>query len=390
MTRQSFRVPAGLRWDEVAARRFMENAPYYLEGAQVVGIEGRDVEVEITGGVDVPRMQSACEALASRISGELRDSAEELVTEFQVAPQEPRPDPMPTLLASGDVVRTGRGRFAYGGRFLRILEALDRRIADYAAERGAESRLYPVTVNAATLLRSGYLKTFPQHAYFVAAAGYSCASLEGIAKAGDVTDLASPGAREWFGAHDQVLAPTVCYHCFESLQGARLEGARSFTAMNHCSRFEVDGDTDLARLHTFLMRELISFGDAHSVAAMLDHALEWTTGMLRRWGIPHRVCTATDPFFAGAQSGKTFFQATFALKRELRLPLPYTGRWLAVGSFNNHQQSFTRAFDIGAPMPLASGCVGWGHERLALALLANAGCEPADWPAAMRADLAVD
>jgi seryl-tRNA synthetase len=268
---------------------------------------------------------------------------------------------------------------------MRMMEALDRLLSTYAGGRGAEPQLYPVTVSATSLLRSGYLKTFPQHAYFVAPAAFSRESLERIAAAADPQGLSAPGL---LGVQDQVLAPTVCYHCFESLQGARFIGSRSFTALNHCSRFEV-GDLGLARLHTFRMRELIGFGDPPAIVSLLDHALDWTTAALRRWDIGYRVSTATDPFFAGAQSGKVFFQSTFALKRELRLPLPYSGRWLAVGSFNNHQQSFTRTFDIGG-QSLVSGCVGWGYERFILALLANCGDNPDGWPAALRTDFGFD
>lgn len=388
MSHVSISIPEGVRWDELVVRRFLENAPYYLDGARVHSIAGREVRFE---AVAAPSdLQARGEALARRIAGELRDAAEVIVAEYLPPGPLPRhPDPTPTLIAARALIRTGRGRFVYGGLLLGVMESLDRIVARYAAERGAEPQLYPATVNAATLIRSGYLQTFPQHAYFVAPAALASESLAGIAGSASVDSLSSPGARAWFGAHDQVLAPTVCYHCFESQQGERMEMPRSFTAVNHCSRFEVDGDVSLARLHTFRMRELIGFGDADHVSALLDHALGWTTELLRRWGVPHRVATATDPFFAGAQSGKVFYQATFVLKRELRLPVPFDGSWLAVASFNNHQQSFTRTFDITGPAPLSSGCVGWGYERFAYALLANLGVDPRAWPEPMLADLGI-
>jgi hypothetical protein len=389
MTAHSILIPDAVRWDELAVRRFVENAPYYLDGSHVRTIRGRVVELDGGANVAPVELELRVQGLAQRIAGELRDAAETILAEYTPEPFPAVPDPMPSLLASRALVNTGRGRFVYGGLLLQIMDSLDRMIARYALQYGAEPQLYPATVSVDTLIRSGYLTTFPQHAYFVAPAALAGDSLAGIAASARASDLDSPLARGWYGAHDQVLAPTVCYHCFESQQGMRVTAPCSFTAVNHCSRFEIDADASLARLHTFRMRELVGFGAPEYVTTMLDNALEWSAALLRRWGIGYRVVIATDPFFAGAQTGKAFYQSTFALKRELRLRLPFDDSWLAITSFNNHQQSYTRVFGITGASPLASGCIGWGYERFAYGLLASIGLNPGAWPDAMRADLGI-
>lgn len=384
MSRHSLFVAEDIRWDELTIRRFTENAPYFL-GASVCAIDARQVTLEVSDGATHADLEQRGDSLARSIAAELRDATESLLFEHAPASDATHEDPMRELLATRAVVRNGRGRYAYSGLMLTLLEGLDALVLAHSRELGAEPQIYPATVDAATLLRSGYLKAFPQHAYFVAPAAMTEGSLARVAAAGDVSAFDTAAK---FGAHEQVLAPTVCYHCIESLRDVTLARQACYTALNPCHRHEVDGDHGLDRLHTFRMREIIAFGDPQFVGGVLDVTLEWTMTLLRRWDLAFRVSTASDPFFAGAQEGKLFYQAAFALKRELRMPLGFNGRWIAVASFNNHQQSFARAFSIRGPDPaLHSGCTGWGYERLLYAMLASLGTDPARWPAVVRADL---
>jgi hypothetical protein len=60
-----------------------------------------------------------------------------------------------------------------------------------------------------------------------------------------------------------------------------------------------------------------------------------------------------------------------------------------VCSFNYHQEHFGKIFDIktqdGAVAQTA--CLGFGMERVVMALFKTHGCVPPEWPAAVRAKL---
>jgi seryl-tRNA synthetase len=268
-----------------------------------------------------------------------------------------------------------------------LFESLDRLLLGHARELGAEPQVYPVLVEARTLMQSGYLKSFPHHAVFVAPVAQNLKSLQKIGTCSEPGELDEAGRESVFAAHDRVLAPTVCYPCMEALRGTRLISHRSYTAMNPCHRSEALARDALDRLECFRMREVISFGDEAYVARLLETSFDYTRQILVRWGIAHQGVTATDPFFAGA-AGKRFFQATFALKRELRVRTDFDGQWLSIASFNNHQRSLTRSFGIEGPNgPLHSGCVGWGFERLLYGLMCQLGTDCERWPAVVRADL---
>ena len=71
------------------------------------------------------------------------------------------------------------------------------------------------------------------------------------------------------------------------------------------------------------MRECVLFdAEEASVVNFLDNLMSITTDALQRWGISHQVVTANDPFFSNSATSKRAFQTMFALKRELKLPIP--------------------------------------------------------------------
>lgn len=379
-------IPADVRWDAAAIKQFVENAPYLLNGAKIVDISDRSVRIDQRA--DLPHDSAErLIALVKSIGSNLRDSTDQLLFEHAAKRMEHRCDPMPFLSDHRCVVRTGPGRFVYAGLMQKLMTALDGVLFDYALSTAAEPQSYPTTVSTESLVRSGYLKAFPQHALFAAPAAFSQESLSKIGQCRGVTDLESLWSAKALGAHDQILSPTVCYHCMEALQGTHLSASRAFTALGTCHRFEVISNDRLDRLQTFRMREIIGFGDPTYIAEMLDKALDWTSALLKRWGIAHRATTATDPFFAGAVGNKQYFQSIFALKRELRVHVHCSDQWLSIASFNNHQRSLTSAFEITGGDGLNSGCVGWGYERLIYALLAQFGTDEARWPSQIHEDL---
>ena len=392
MTRMKIEIPTDVRWDEATAKQFIESAPYFIDKATIraASVDGRSVMLDSAGDVAVDELQRNVESLARRIARNLRDARETMLVEYLPESVAIHPDPMLALAASGSLHQTGRGRFVYGRSLLELLEALDRFVYAYAIGIGAEPQAYPTTVDALTLIQSGYLKAFPQHALFVAPVACSAESLAEIGRCTSPNDLDAPRQATLFAPHDQVLAPTVCYHCMEVLKGREVTAPKSYTAVNQCHRFEVLSGASLDRLQTFRMREIVSFGDERYIIDVLDAALDWTTKVLRRWEIAHRALTATDPFFAGATSNKLYFQSIFSLKREIRVRLNFSGMWISVASFNNHQDSLSTAFRIrGSDGALRSGCVGWGFERFAYALLAQLGTDVSRWPRAARDDLGV-
>jgi seryl-tRNA synthetase len=143
----------------------------------------------------------------------------------------------------------------------------------------------------------------------------------------------------------------------------------------------------LERLWDFTMREVIWVGEDEYVHEQRQRAISLSAHMLDKWGLSYQIKTATDPFFIDSYGMQAAFQRAFDLKFEVLAPLPYKGAnsYLAIGSFNFHQEFFGRAFDIKttAGEAASTGCLGFGLERVALAFLAQHGIDPLHWPDAV-------
>jgi seryl-tRNA synthetase len=77
-----------------------------------------------------------------------------------------------------------------------------------------------------------------------------------------------------------------------------------------------------------------------------------------------------------------------ALKFEILVPIGGPEP-TAVASFNYHQRHFAETFgiEIEGGGEAHTSCLGFGLERISLALLRAHGLDPAGWPAAIREEL---
>jgi seryl-tRNA synthetase len=204
-------------------------------------------------------------------------------------------------------------------------------------------------------------------------------------------ELAIPDVRA-LPTPEACLVPAVCYHCYQSLEGAVLgAGGHVATAAGKCFRYESSNIRGLDRLWDFTMREVIFVGTESFVTERRKQAIDAVTEQLDRWDLEGSIETANDPFFPTTYATKTYWQVRSDLKFELRLPVePAEGgapRTLACGSFNLHESFFGKTFRITADGggEAFTGCVGWGLERWVLACFTQHGFEPDGWPTHLRA-----
>lgn len=384
-------LPEDLRWDLEVQKTVHESMPYYVPG--FVEANFSDTRIIITfksKKITDKELYHDLLDLVDRISRSFRDAKVNLLYQSTNKLNIISRDPFKSLSNSRAVVSTGHGKFIYGKEFLTVFEAVDEKIAGYCLSKNAEKELYPTTIETDTLIQSGYLKLSPHLAYFVAPVHLDQA---GLVKMGG-SDILLPEKREetvlQLGIPDQVMAPTVCYHCFEARKNSDIsEGL--ITSLNKCHRHESVDVSSLERLTTYWMRELIVFGLPSDVQECLDDTLAWTTSLLDEWGAWYEVVSANDPFFGDMGAGNRLFQTAFLLKRELKMPV-FSGRKVAVASFNNHQQSLVDKFDITSSeydktLTFSSGCIGWGYERLIYSLFCQFGEELSDWPSVVKRSL---
>jgi seryl-tRNA synthetase len=358
-----------------AAKELLELVRYLHEKVIDARLEAAvlSINLEDALGVDVEVLsKDVSELVVSINKAHVKDFDETLYSSTRVPAM--RENPWGQLVNSGLIIEIEPGICYLSGALTELLECADLLFRNYAASLGVTFQTYPSIIPLSAFIANGYLSSFPQHAFFVASAHQSLSALQSLAR---IKVPTSSLEKEVLGAVGYMLAPTVCYHCFEALRGSTLHSETLFSARSICHRNEVQLPGSLLRLRTFNMREIIFYGDASFVEATREQVLTYCVALVERLELTYRVQTASDPFFASGAGQQRVFQKLSRSKLELQLFVPYNESWVSVASFNHHASTLTAKYSIG-PAGLNSGCFGVGYERLLYAAIAQLGCDIQD------------
>jgi hypothetical protein len=121
------------------------------------------------------------------------------------------------------------------------------------------------------------------------------------------------------------------------------------------------------------MREYVAFGDINFVNNFLIKNLNFFIKKFIKLKIKFRIISASDAFFSENGMKRMIFQNLNSLKKEIQFWLPNEKKWLAVGSFNNHNDTLTKKYNIRNynKKTIYSACIGWGYERFLYSFLSQ-------------------
>jgi seryl-tRNA synthetase len=342
-----------------------------------------------------PDFESEAEVVASRIAevaGKLclnhGPGASRTLVRQDELPSSFRADPHPLLAEQSEIVLFGRGRYGFGPKLVALMEYFDLRVRQLAATFQADAHMFPSLIGADVLDRCRYLRNFPASLNLVSHLREDHGVLQEFARSvrWDGEQLACD--RTGMSGIECLLSPSVCFHWYMWLRDSKLPKPRVVTALGKCFRYESSNLTGLERLWDFQMREIVFVGPADFVLAQRSALVDRSVDFLNELGLAYEITTATDPFFVDSYAVQAAYQQGFELKFELLAPLPYSGKKLAVGSINYHQDFFGRSFAIETPGgPAHTGCIGFGYERLALAFLAQHGVDEKNWPGSVASQM---
>lgn len=266
-----------------------------------------------------------------------------------------------------------------------LLDRIEALVSGLASDDGAELLRFPPALSRAVFERSGYLKSFPHLAGTVHA-------FEGDERDHQALLSELQAGREWT-AHQRptrlVLTPAACYPVYPTIAArGRLPADGALVDVSSwCFRHEPSDEP--TRLQLFRMREQVRIGSAEQVRGFRSRWLERGRRLAERLALPCTLDVAHDPFFGRGGRVMATSQRDQGLKFELLVPILDGAPPTACLSFNYHQDHFGRAFDLRTADGEVghSACVGFGLERLAVALLRHHGLDPRGWPPAVRAVL---
>ncbi|MBO6754754.1 MAG: amino acid--[acyl-carrier-protein] ligase [Roseibium sp.] len=274
------------------------------------------------------------------------------------------------------------GLYARSAVFEEVISQFEEFALAFGRHEISEAMVFPPGMPMADFETSGYMKSFPQLAGTVHA---FCGSdhdhaglLQCLAAGDDWTDQQK--------ATEVALTPAACYPLYPILakRGPMPETGAYVALQSYCFRHEPSKDP--ARMQMFRQREYVRVGTAEQTMAFRETWKQRGQEMMRILELPHEVDAANDPFFGRAGRMMGASQREQELKFELLVPVNSTASPTACMSFNYHMDNFGKAWNIRLAdgSPAHTACVGFGLERLALALFRHHGFEVDAWPSGVR------
>ncbi len=292
------------------------------------------------------------------------------------------------LLERGLLLATGvAGVYGRGPRFEEVCERFGDMITRASEPEAPEQLRFPPVLARRDLETVGYLKTFPHLAGSI------------FAFAGSESDAAAQGERarmhadwsEFQSMTELVLTPAACYPVYPAIAARGTLAAGGVTVDTGSAYvFRHEPSHDPARMQMFRMREIVRIGEPETVLAWRELWRERALSLLREIGLDARFAVASDPFFGRAGRMLAASQREQELKFEILVQIA-APEPTAVASFNYHQDHFaiTYGIELADGSPAHTACLGFGAERIALALFRAHGLDVQTWPADIRAQLRV-
>ena len=183
------------------------------------------------------------------------------------------------------------------------------------------------------------------------------------------------------------MVPAAGYPLYPTLSGTLPAGGRTIDLRTFVFRREPSDDP--ARMQIFRQREFVRLGTPEEAIAHRDDWIQRGLEIHRSLGLDVRRELANDPFFGRGGRVMKATQREQDLKYELVAPIASSEKLTAITSSNYHLDHFGLAFDIlTAEGEVAhTACVGFGLERIALALFRRHGMDPDRWPNEVRSVL---
>ena len=281
------------------------------------------------------------------------------------------------LVKHGLLIPTGvDGLYGRSAVFEEIVERFDALITKWGGKDGAEVMRFPPAINRQHFEESEYLKSFPQLA--VGDDRDHQKLLENLEKKQDWT----VGQK----ATQVVMTPAACYPIYPTMakRGPLPKDGRLVDVYSYCFRHEPS--LDPARMQLFRMREYVRLGTPAQVVEFRQLWLDRGQQLMGSLKVPLKIEVANDPFFGRAGKMLAVNQRDQNLKFELLIPITSEEKPTACLSFNYHQDHFGLLWHLKTSdeQVAHTACVGFGMERIALALLKHHGFDPKKWPPAVR------
>ncbi len=291
------------------------------------------------------------------------------------------------LLDAGLLLGSGvSGVYGLSGTFEGVIEAFEKLITRHGSPLNPEVMRFPPILNRKTYLSTDHIETMPDlmgsvHTF----KGDQRAHLKLMQKKHADEDWTTELAPS-----DVMMVPAACYPLYPTAadsilpEEGRLVDLRAFV-------FRHEPSPDPARMQIFRQREFVKLGTPEQAHAHRDYWLEKGQEILTSVGLQVEAIIANDPFFGRGGRVMAATQQEQALKFELVTAVASEEKLTAISSSNCHLDHFGKEFNIKTSdgNDAHTACIGFGLERIALALFKKHGLDPDKWSPEVRGILEI-
>jgi len=288
------------------------------------------------------------------------------------------------LLAAGLLGATAEeGLYARSDTFERVALAFDSLVTRQATALGAERWSFAPIQPRTSFESTGYLASFPHLAgsvHVFAGNDRQHAEMMRQIDAGE----------DWSGAFSPArtaLCSACCQPLYPLMSGRLPAGGRLVDVTGWCFRHEPS--LDPCRMQAFRQHDVVYLGTSEGVRQHLDGWLDRGAELLASLGLEVERVVASDPFFGRGGTLMSESMLSSELKHELIAAVASDVPSTALMSANEHGDHFSAAFgiELADGARAATACIGFGLERVTLALFDRHGLDPALWPDSVRGAL---
>lgn len=184
-----------------------------------------------------------------------------------------------------------------------------------------------------------------------------------------------------------MMVSACCHPLYAMLRGQQVDGQAYGVGGPGGFAFRHEPSKDPFRAVTFRQMEHVVFGDEAHASRTRDRCVQTAFDLLTVLGLDPRAEVASDPFFGRA--GQLMGSGQQATSAKIELTYDAYGpdcERVGLGSGNKHGGHFCHDFGLtlASGEPAHSMCMGFGLERVAVALLQTHGMSVGSWPIDVR------
>ena len=285
------------------------------------------------------------------------------------------------LVQAGLLIPSGvKGVYGRSGTFEKVVDHFEGAVTRAGAHFNAEVMLFPPILNREHYTCTDHIHNFPD----------LMGSVHSFRKGeGDQAEMIRKleAGEDWtrdLEPTQVMMIPAACYPLYPAATGTLPAAGRTVDLKSFVFRHEPSDDP--ARMQIFRQREYVRLGTPAQALEHRDFWLECGKQLLESAGLKVKVVVANDPFFGRGGRLRKATQREQDLKHEIIVPICSEEEPTAIASCNYHLDSFGAKFNIRTSdgQTAHTACIGFGLERITLALFKTHGLEIKAWPLEVR------